>query len=145
VDGKTTPQLTEELAQMGAELMVQVLADLPAYPPVAQPEDGVTYAHKIAKAETRLDFSLSAIQVERQVRAFAPAAWFELEGERYRVLAADSVAGNGPAGTTLDDQLTIACASGAIRPTLVQRAGKPAMPTPDLLRGRAVPAGTLLA
>lgn len=144
VAGKTTGELTAELAQLGAALMVEVLADLPGHPAVAQSSDGVTYAHKIDKAETRLDFTMSAEQVDRQVRAFAPAAWFALDSERYRVLAVESVAGSGPAGTTLDDQLTIACNTGAVRPTLVQRAGKPAMSTADLLRGRPIPAGTQL-
>ncbi len=145
VDGKTTGELTDELAQMGASLMVQVLADLDAYPPCPQSGDGVTYAHKVDKAETRLDFTRSAVEVERQVRAFAPVAWFELEGERYRVLAAELVDASGPPGSTIDDALTIACASGALRPTLVQRAGRPAMPTADLLRGLPISAGTRLA
>ena len=146
IGDKTTGQLTMELAELGAELMVGTLADLEAFPCVAQPEDGVTYATKIDKAETKLDFSVSAEAVERQIRAFnpAPGAWFEFEGERYRVLAADIVAAHGAAGTVIDDQLTIACNSNAIRPTRIQRAGKPAMPTADLLRGKAIPAGTSL-
>ncbi|MFN3469509.1 MAG: methionyl-tRNA formyltransferase, partial [Novosphingobium sp.] len=74
----------------------------------------------------------------------APGAFFELEGERYRVLAAEVVDGAGTAGVTLDDGLTIACGSGAIRPLLIQRAGRPAMETAALLRGRAIPAGTRL-
>jgi methionyl-tRNA formyltransferase len=147
VDGKTAGELTAELAEMGARLMVQVLADLAAYPEAPQPEDGVTYAKKIDKAEARLDFSQDAAQVERQVRAFAPVpgAFFELGGERCKVLAAELAEGHGEAGVTIDDALTIACGSGAIRPTLVQRAGRPAMATADLLRGWAIPAGTRLA
>ena len=146
IGDKTTGQLTQELAELGAELMVGTLADLEAFPCVAQPEDGVTYATKIDKAETKLDFSVSAEAVERQIRAFnpAPGAWFEFEGERYRVLAADIVAAHGAAGTVIDDQLTITCNTNAIRPTRIQRAGKPAMPTADLLRGKAIPAGTSL-
>ena len=106
----------------------------------------MTYAHKIDKAESRLDFTRAAVDVERQVRAFAPApgAFFELEGERYRVLAAEVVAGEGAPGSVLDDLLTIACGVGALRPLTVQRAGRPAMDTAALLRGRAVPAGTVL-
>lgn len=146
VDGKTAGELTTELAEKGAALMVSVLADLPAHPPVVQPEEGVTYAHKIEKAESRLDFGQSAVQVERQIRAFAPApgAFFELEGERYRVLAGDVVEGSGAPGVTLDAALTIACGAGALRPTLIQRAGKPAMEPAALLRGRAIPAVTEL-
>jgi methionyl-tRNA formyltransferase len=147
VAGKTAGELTAELAQMGARLIVEVLANLAAYPEVLQAEDGVTYASKIDKAEARLDFTASAEQVLRQVRAFAPVpgAFFELEGERYKVLGAEPADGGGAAGVTLDDALTVACASGAIRPTLVQRAGKPAMDTAALLRGRPVPAGTRIS
>jgi methionyl-tRNA formyltransferase len=147
IGDKTTGQLTMELAELGAELMVRTLADLEAFPCVAQPENGVSYATKIDKAETKLDFSVSAEAVERQIRAFnpAPGAWFEFEGERYRILAADIVAAHGAAGTVIDDQLTIACNTNAIRPTRIQRAGKPAMPTADLLRGKAIPAGSILS
>ncbi len=146
IGDKTAGGLTAELADLGAGLMVQVLSELSAYPAVAQPEDGVTYAAKIVKAETRLDFSASAETVLRQVRAFNPVsgAWFEFDGERYKVLIAEITDVAGDPGTVLDDQLTIACAIGAIRPTFIQRAGKPAMPTADLLRGKAIPAGTRL-
>ena len=144
--GKTTGDLTAELAAKGASLMVAVLGDLAAHPAVVQPDEGVTYAHKIEKAESRLDFSQGAVDVERQVRAFAPVpgAFFELEGERYRVLAAHVVDAAGFAGVMLDDVLTIGCGSGAIRPTMIQRAGRPAMDTDSLLRGRAIAAGTVL-
>ncbi len=146
VGWQTAGELTAEIADLGARLMIEVLADISAFTPIPQPEEGVTYAHKIDKAESRLDFTQSAEQVERQVRAFAPApgAFFELEGERYRVLEADVVEGSGTPGTTLDDALTIACGEGAIRPLIVQRAGKPAMETAALLRGRAIAAGTPL-
>ena len=144
---KTTGMLTMELAELGAELMVRVLADLDAFPCVIQPEAGITYAAKIDKAETKLDFNLPAEAVERQIRAFnpAPGAWFAFEGERYRVLSAEIIAANGAAGVVIDDALTIACKANAIRPTLIQRAGKPAMPTADLLRGKAIAAGTRLS
>lgn len=147
VAGKSAGELTGELAALGADLMVRVLADLALFEPEVQPEAGVTYAAKIDKAESRLDFTAPALQVERQVRAFAPApgAFFELEGERYRVLAAQVVEGEGAPGTVLDGQLTIGCGEGAIRPLIVQRAGRPAMETAALLRGRAILAGTVLA
>lgn len=92
VDSKTAGVLTAELADLGAKAMVKVLADLDAHPAIAQSDDGVTYASKIDKAETRLDFSQSAEAVERQVRAFnpLPGAFFEFGGERYRVLAVKS-------------------------------------------------------
>ena len=153
IDRKTGGELTEELSEKGARLMVEVLADLSAYPATLQPDAGVTYAAKIEKAEAHLDFSQSAEQVERQVRAFnpAPGAFFEIEGERVRVLRADIVAarprldGVEEAGVVLDSQLTIACGEGAIRPTLVQRAGRAAMSAAELLRGFAIPPGTRLA
>lgn len=146
IDGKTAGDLTRELAEIGGRLLVQVLADLTAYPPVAQPEEGVTYAKKIDKAEARLDFSKRAEEVERQVRGFAPApgAFFEFEGERYKVLAAEVAEGVGWPGNVLDERLTIACGKGAIRPTRIQRAGKPAMDTAELLRGNAIPVGSYL-
>ena len=147
VDGKTASELVANLAERGGRLLVEVLSDLRAHPPLAQPESGVTYAKKIDKAESRLDFAQPAQQAERQVRAFAPSpgAWFELEGERYRVLAADVVEGRGEPGATIDERLTIVCGTGALRPTLIQRAGRPAMDTSAFLRGRAVAAGTRLA
>ncbi|MET0307910.1 MAG: methionyl-tRNA formyltransferase [Sphingomonas sp.] len=166
IAGKTAGELTAELSAMGARLMVEVLADLDAHPAVAQPEDGVTYASKIDKAEARLDFSLSATEVERQIRAFnpAPGGFFEFQGERVRVHSAlvrhpsegrDPEPGNASPetldpglrrgdGIVLDDQLTIRCGEGAIRLLLVQRAGRGVMTAGDLLRGFAIPAGTQL-
>lgn len=146
INAKTGGELTAELAAMGARLMLEVLAALPNRHAEAQPIEGITYAKKIDKAETRLDFSHAAEQALRQVRAFAPApgAWFELEGERYKVLAAEVVAREGAPGTALDDALTIACGHAALRPTLIQRAGRPAMGVEELLRGRPVAAGVHL-
>ncbi|MBB4839091.1 methionyl-tRNA formyltransferase [Sphingomonas kyeonggiensis] len=146
IDGKTAGELTAELSAMGARLMVTVLADLNGHPAVAQPEEGVTYAAKIDKAEARLDFTRSAVEVERQVRAFnpAPGAFFEFAGERFRVHAAEIVEAAGTPGVLLDEALTIACAEGAIRPTLVQRAGRGVMTSRELLNGLKIPEGTRL-
>ena len=156
VDQKSTGVLTTELAQMGGRLMVEVLADLAAYPAKPQPVDGITYASKIAKSESRLDFTQGAQHVERQVRAFAPApgAFFEFAGERIKVLEArietESPQNHGTHFTTtpgevLDTQLAIGCGIGAIHPRTVQRAGRPAMDAADLLRGFPIPKGTHLA
>ncbi len=141
---KTAGELTAELGAMGARLVVEALARLDALTPVPQPGDGATYAAKIDKAEAALDLTRPAVEVERAVRAFnpAPGAFVTVAGERLKLLAADVVAGCGAPGLVLDGQLTIACGEGAIRPTLVQRAGKPAMPTAALLNGWPVPAGT---
>ncbi|MEY4953048.1 MAG: hypothetical protein RL299_1472 [Pseudomonadota bacterium] len=146
VEGKTAGELTAELSELGANLMVEVLADLPGHAGVVQPEEGVTYAHKIDKAEARIDWSHSADEIERQIRAFSPppGAWFEFEGERCKVLAAELLEGTGQAGVVLDDNLTVACGTGSIRPTLVQRAGRPAMATADMLRGSAIEPGSRL-
>ncbi|MET0365124.1 MAG: methionyl-tRNA formyltransferase [Sphingobium sp.] len=146
VGGKTAGELTDELARAGAELMVRVLRDPNGFPPVAQPEEGVTYAAKIDKAESRLDFSRSAVEVERQVRAFnpMPGAWLSIGGERIKILAADITADSGPVGAVDHGDFRIACAEGSIRPTLVQRAGKGAMTTADMLRGFPIVPGTVV-
>ncbi|QUT07547.1 methionyl-tRNA formyltransferase [Sphingobium phenoxybenzoativorans] len=144
VEGKTAGALTAELAVAGAELMLDVLDALDEHPPVVQPQEGVTYAAKIDKAETRIDFSQDAHQVERQVRAFnpAPGAFFAYGGERFRILAAHCEDASGPAGTLLDNSLLLGCGRHSIRPTLIQRAGKAAMSAGELLRGFDMPAGT---
>jgi methionyl-tRNA formyltransferase len=142
----TAGELTAALAEMGARLIVETLAQPPRMPE-PQPEAGVTHAPKIAKSESRLDLAQPAVAVERAIRAFnpAPGAFVEIAGERVKLLAADVVDAKGLAGTVVDDALTIACGTDAIRPSRVQRAGKPAMSTADLLRGWAVARGTRVA
>lgn len=152
---QTTGHLTTQLALLGAELVATVLDDLPAYPPVSQPDEGVTYAPKIDKAEARIDFTTGSIAVQRQIRAFnpAPGAWFEYEGERIRILNAAVLSAStsnysvhfpSEAGLVTDDQLTIECGDGAIRPTTLQRAGRGMMDTLEFLRGFSIPPGTVL-
>jgi methionyl-tRNA formyltransferase len=146
IDGKTAGILSSELAAMGARLMVRVLGDIGAFPPRPQPEDGVTYASKIDKAEARIDFACSAVDVERRIRAFnpAPGAYFEYAGERIKVLSAAVMELPGAPGEVLDGQLTIACGEGAIRPLAVQRAGRGVMTSNELLRGFSIDIGTRL-
>jgi methionyl-tRNA formyltransferase len=137
-------QVTEEMAKLGARLLVEWLNDpVPGEP---QPIAGATYAKKIDKAETRIDWTRSSREVERQVRAFAPspAAWFDANGERIKLLEAEATDGSGASGEVLDDHLTIACGSGAIRPIKVQRAGRAPMSAEELLRGFAIAKGTIL-
>ena len=143
VDGKTTGDLHDELAAMGAKLMVDALARLGTLVPEPQDDARATYAPKISKAEAHLDFTKPATILEREVRAFAPfpGSWFELDGERIKLLRAEIVDADGTAGTVLDERLTIACGRGALRPVMLQRAGKPAMPLDDFLRGNTVTAG----
>ena len=145
VADKTVGALTAELAHIGARLIVEELAT--PSPPLPQPADGVTLAPKIAKSEARIDWTRASAFIERQVRAFSPApgAWFEAGGERVKLLQAELVPGfSAPPGTILDEELTLACGTGAIRPLLVQRAGGRAMPTAELLRGFPLAPGTVL-
>lgn len=153
---KTAGELTSELAGQGAQLMMRVLADIAGHPPTKQPAEGVTYASKVTKDEARIDWNLPAVQVERMVRAFnpAPGAWFELDGERVKllqteVLPPDAAPPGTAPGTIIDvdaagGSLTIACNPGVICPTLVQRAGRSAMTPSDFVRGHSVRVGTKL-
>lgn len=151
VGRKTTGELTAELADLGAGAMVEVLADLAAFPPEPQDDAAAIYAPKIDKAEARIDWRADAEAIERIVRALAPfpGAWFELAGangpERVKLLLAEVAAGAGAPGEVLDDALTIACGQGAIRPLRLQPAGKPAMDLAAFLNGRSVAAGTRLS
>jgi methionyl-tRNA formyltransferase len=145
IRGKNAGQVTRELAKLGASALLAWL-DRPT-PPTPQPEAGATYAKKIDKAEARIDWTDPAEQLERQVRAFAPApgAWFEAAGERIKLLDASAgVDASGKPGEVLDDCLSVACGGGHIRPLLVQRAGRGPMTPGDLLRGFAIPKGTVL-
>jgi methionyl-tRNA formyltransferase len=146
IDAKTSGILSAELAAIGARLMVRVLDDIAAFPPRPQPDDGVTYASKIDKAEARIDFTRPALDVERQVRAFnpVPGAYFEHAGERIKVLSAAVMELSGPPGEVLDGQLTIACGEGAIRPLAVQRAGRGVMTSVEFLRGFPMDLGARL-
>jgi len=145
IRGKNAGEVTEELANLGARMLVEWL-DNPS-PPEPQPIAGATYASKIDKVETRIDWSQPAEPIERQVRAFSPVpgAWFEATGERLKLLeAAVGHDASGEPGEVLDDCLSIACAAGYIRPLKVQRAGRSVMTPGELLRGFAVPKGTML-
>ncbi|MBA3676376.1 MAG: methionyl-tRNA formyltransferase [Sphingosinicella sp.] len=147
IDGKTAGELTEELAAIGAAMMVDVLDRLPSLTPEPQPEDGITYAAKIEKEEARLDFTQAAAAVERQIRAFnpAPGAFFEFQSERIKILTAVIGDLEGEPGLVLDHGLAIACGEGSIVPGLVQRAGRGVMAPSEMLRGFVIPAGTKLA
>jgi methionyl-tRNA formyltransferase len=143
---KDTGQVTEELAKLGASVLVEWI-DNPT-PPKPQPSDGATYASKIDKAEARIDWRRPAEEVERQVLAFnpVPGAWFEVNGERVKVLeAALGADASGVPGEVLDNCLSIACGSGYIRPLKVQRAGRGPMTPGELLRGFAIATGTKLS
>ena len=144
---KTAGELTQELAGKGAELIWGTLRNARGAPAVPQPEEGVTYAQKVEKAEARIDWSRSAAEIERMVRAFnpAPGAHAYYAEERIVMHFCEVSDATGEPGTVLDDQLTIACGEGAIRPTLVQRAGGRAMAPDELLRGFRIPVGAKFA
>ena len=145
ISGKNGGQVTEELADLGARALIAWLEN--PTPPVPQPAAGTTYAPKIQKSETRIDWNSTADEVERQVRAFAPSpgAWFEAGGERIKLLEAEVCKeASADPGKVLDDRLTVACGSGSIRPRRVQRAGRGPMTPGELLRGFPIAAGTIL-
>lgn len=151
-ENMTAGELHDTLMLKGARLMRDAMAKLENddLPLTVQAEEGVLYAAKIDKSETRIDFSRPSQDVHNHIRGLAPfpGAWFELEiggkPERVKVLASERAEGMGEAGSVLDDQLTIACASGAVRLLKLQKAGGKPMLAADFLRGTPVPIGTRL-
>jgi methionyl-tRNA formyltransferase len=143
---ETTAQLHDRLSDMGAALIVEALAKLPTLTPEVQPEDGVTYASKIDKAEAAIDWSAAAAEVDRKIRGLSPfpGAFVEFDGQRIKLLASRLVDGAGAPGEVLDDQLTVACGSGAVQLLRLQRAGKAAQDAEVFLRGLPLPKGTQL-
>jgi methionyl-tRNA formyltransferase len=145
----TAGDLHDDLATRGAGLMLKALDGLAegSLKAIPQPEAGVTYAAKIGPADQRIDWRKDAGEIERQVRALAPmpGAWFELEGKRVKLRAAEVIDGNGSPGTVIDDRFGVACGSGALRLLKVQREGKAVMDGEAFLRGAAVPEGTVLS
>jgi methionyl-tRNA formyltransferase len=148
----TAGELHDELALLGAQLMVDALEQL-AHDKLdckPQPEDGVTYAEKITPAETRIDWKRPTAEVHNFIRGLSPfpGAWFELtlngKPERIRALRSSLVEISGTAGTVLDEHLTVACGEGAVRLTQVQRAGKKPMSAEDFLRGVKLSPGTMV-
>lgn len=149
VGRKTYGELHDELARLGADLMARTLGALERGSAVETPQqaEGATYAKKILKEETRIDWTKSAHEIDCLIRGLSPVpgAWSEAKGERIKILNCVPADGNGPAGTIVDDELTIACGEGAIRPTRLQRPGKSPMSAGELLRGFVLPPGTRLS
>lgn len=142
--------LHDKLSLMGAELIVETLERIVAgeIDPTPQPDEGVTYAHKLEKSEGWLDWSRPAIDLDRQVRALTPwpGVWFEHAGERIKAfrLALAEAAEDAAPGTVLDDRLTIACGEGAVRILELQRPGKKRATADEVLRGFKIEKGTRL-
>jgi methionyl-tRNA formyltransferase len=144
IRGKNGGQVTEELAHLGAQALLVWLGN--PTQPEPQPIAGATYASKIDKAEARIDWSKTAQEIERQVRAFnpMPGAWFEANGERVKLLDVQIAHESGRPGEVIDDRLTIGCGYETIRALKVQRAGRAPMRAEELLRGFAIEKGTVL-
>jgi methionyl-tRNA formyltransferase len=145
----TAGELHDGLARLGADLMVRALGALErgTLQLTQQPDEGVTYAAKIGKGETRIDWAKPWKAVHDHCRGLSPfpGAWFELPGAgRIKVLRTTRGEGSGAPGTVLDEHLTIACGEGAVRLLEVQRAGKQPMKAEEFLRGNKVAPGTVL-
>ena len=148
--GTTAGELHDRLAALGADLMSRALASLAAgqLDCTPQPVENVTYARKIDKSETRIDFALAPEAVLNHIHGLSPhpGAWFALpSGPRVKVLSAEIAEGSGQPGTVLDNALSVACGEGAVRLLVLQREGKSPASAPDFLRGLAVAPGTRLA
>jgi methionyl-tRNA formyltransferase len=145
----TAGELHDKLALLGADLMLRTIGALErgALTLTQQPDEGVTYASKIDKNETRIDWRKPWREVHNHVRGLSPfpGAWFEIKGEsgpvRVKVLRTTEGSGKGTPGSVLDDKLTIACGEGAIRILELQRAGRQPMKADEFLRGSAMRAG----
>ena len=143
---ETTAQLHDRLAEIGGAAIVEALGTLDTLTPTPQPDAGVTYAEKIDKAEARVEWTLPAETVDRQIRGLSPfpGAWCEFDGMRLKLLGSRLAQGDGPSGTALDDALTIACGSGAVQITRLQKPGKGAQDAGVFLRGTPISKGTQL-
>ena len=148
-DRAMTDAFEAELARLGAAMLVETLQayDAGTIEPMPQDEAGATYAHKFAKQDGAIDWSRSADEIDRQVRALSPwpGAWFTLGEDTVRVLACELAEGKGAPGTLLVDGFVVACGTGAVELARVQRAGKAAMSGDAFLRGARLEAGDRLA
>ena len=144
----TGGELHDALSTIGAELISDVLADVAKYKPVKQNESETCYAQKLDKDECRIDFGMPTTQLYNKIRAFSPypAMFFEYEGERFKVMAANRAEAKGKSGEILEcgNDLIIATADGALQITQIQRQGKRTMSTDELLRGFSFTKGTIL-
>lgn len=144
----TTSTLTERLARLGARLLVEALETPNELDWEVQPDEGVTYAEKLLKPESRINWEEPAEVLARRLRAFTPfpGMQFEHAGLAIKVWEAECTAGDAPAGTVLstDDALTVACGSGALRMTVLQKPGKPRMTSSAVLQGVDFTVGEVL-
>lgn len=137
---ETTGALHDRLSAMGADLVVQALAQLDQLTPSPQSEDGITYAAKIDKAEAQVDWTQPAGTVDRLIRGLSPfpGAWCNAGGERVKLLGSRIAPGQGTPGQVLEG-FTIACGEGAVEIMRAQRPGKRAMTADEVLKGLSLP------
>jgi methionyl-tRNA formyltransferase len=144
----TAGDLHVVLAGLGADAMARALAaaERGSLTLTPQPSEGVTYAEKISKSESRIAWARLGREVHNHIRGLStwPGAWFEYDGVRIKVLRSSLAQGSGAPGTVLDDKLTIACGAGAVRLRQVQRAGRAPMSADEFLRGARIARGTQL-
>ena len=143
---ETTETLHDRLSCLGAEEIVSALARIDTLVPVPQPDEGITYAHKIDKAEAEVNWEQSAGDVDRQIRGLSPfpGAWSLCGDTRIKLLESRLATGQGPPGSVLLDPLRVACGTGAVELLRMQRAGKAAQGPNEFLNGWPLTQGTLM-
>lgn len=145
--GITASELSDKLALKGAGLLCTVLDNLETANPVQQNNVGVSYAHKIAKEEARIDWQQPSRAIYNKVHglSYQPGAWFEHRGVRIKILKCELLDKEGEPGQVLDQDMTLSCGKGSIRPTLIQRQGKTPMNLQDFMRGYKLEIGEKLS
>ncbi|MDG1439092.1 MAG: methionyl-tRNA formyltransferase [Emcibacteraceae bacterium] len=140
----TTGSLHDKLSDLGAEAIIEALESLPNSTPTTQAEEGVTYAKKIDKAEAKIDWKLSAVDLKKHIHGLSPfpGAWCEVGDERLKILAVEIINDQGNPGEMIAEPLVVACADGAISVISAQRAGKGPMDVKALMNGFEAQVGT---
>ncbi len=138
--------LHDKLSLIGADLTTQLFTNIENLCFTKQSAEGITYAKKVEKWETQIDWDVDAETVSRQIRAFSPSpgAWFDYSGERIKILTCQVSKGDGEPGLVMDRDFQIACRKGSIYPTFLQRSGKSTLPVEEFLRGYNAPVGKTL-
>lgn len=144
--GVTSGELHDELSEKSAGVLLETIRNIDSLKPEVQSTEGVTYAKKIEKTEAKIDWNKPAKEIDQLIRGLNPfpGAYFEYQGVRVKIHKAEIVQGGGITGAVLDDVLTIACDSGAIRPVTVQKEGGKPIALAEFLRGTPIAKGTQL-
>ena len=148
IDCKNAQELHDELAQIGADLLMETLSKFEQLTPIIQPEEGITYAHKLKKEQGEIKWDQPAVMLEARIRAFTPwpGCYFNYQGEMIKILKAHFVSCDHThePGLVLNNQLTIACTQDALQILELQRPGKKPLKAEEFLRGINIEKGTLL-